>query len=183
MKPIEAKHKFIELRAEGKSYDYIAKELNISKSTCKAWETEMQTQISFLKAEQLTELYDKYYMTREARIKKIGGTLQRIEDALDGADLTELPAERLLEFKLKYQEALKDEYIEPTLSPLMKGFGEADILSAIADLLNRIRLGQVSSEQANRESTVLSNLLRAYEDTQLASKVSDLQATISKGKL
>ena len=42
MKPQETKTEFIKLRAEGKSYSYIAEALHISKSTCTAWETELK---------------------------------------------------------------------------------------------------------------------------------------------
>lgn len=72
MKPQEQKAEFIRLRAEGKSYSFIAGCLDISKSTCTSWEREFKSQIAELKAEQLNELYDSYYMTREARIRKLG---------------------------------------------------------------------------------------------------------------
>ena len=81
MKPQEAKNQYILLRAEGKSYDAIAHELHISKSTCSKWEQELGREIALQKAEQLKSLYESYYMTREARIKKLGGTLKNIEDA------------------------------------------------------------------------------------------------------
>ena len=48
-------------------------------------------------------------MTKEARIKKLGDTLEGINTALDGADLSTIPPEKLLDFKLKYTEALKEE--------------------------------------------------------------------------
>ena len=38
MKCQETKTEFIKLRASGKSFAYIAKELSISKSTCSSWE-------------------------------------------------------------------------------------------------------------------------------------------------
>jgi len=40
LKPQEQKAEFIRLRAEGRSYSYIADTLHISKSTCTAWERE-----------------------------------------------------------------------------------------------------------------------------------------------
>ena len=38
MKPQEVKQEYIKLRAEGKSYSFIADKLHISKSTCTKWE-------------------------------------------------------------------------------------------------------------------------------------------------
>ena len=58
MKSQETKTEFIALRAQGKTFEHIAKELNISKSTCSAWEKELKTAIADLKQEQLNELYD-----------------------------------------------------------------------------------------------------------------------------
>ena len=58
MKPQEAKERYILLRAEGKSYDAIAQELHISKSTCSAWEKELEQAIADRKAEQLEQLYE-----------------------------------------------------------------------------------------------------------------------------
>ena len=91
MKPQETKTEFIRLRAEGRSYSYIADILHISKSTCTEWERELKAQIAELRQEQLNELYSSYAMTKEARIKKLGDTLESINTALDGADLSMIP--------------------------------------------------------------------------------------------
>jgi len=180
LKPQETKTEFIRLRAEGRSYSYIADTLHISKSTCTAWERELKNAIAELKQEQLNELYSSYYMTKEARIKKLGDTLDSINTALEGADLSQIPPEKLLEYKLKYMEALKGEYtgsgtpyqftadkIEPK-----------DIVAALADLLNRVRTGEVTPEQANRESTIIANLLKAYDTVEVKEKLNALESII-----
>lgn len=92
MKSQETKTEFIKLRAEGKSFNHIAETLHISKSTCSAWETEFKDAISELKQEQLNELYDAYFMTKETRIKKLGETLNEINNALTNRDLSKLPS-------------------------------------------------------------------------------------------
>lgn len=46
MKDQATKEKNIELRASGKSYRAIASELDIAKSTCKAWERELSDLIA-----------------------------------------------------------------------------------------------------------------------------------------
>lgn len=179
LKPTEDKTKFISLRAEGKSYTYISKELGISKSTCTAWEQELKEQIADLKGEQLNELYDSYYMTKEARIKKLGNTLERINTALDKVDLSTIAPEKLLDFKLKYSEALKEEYTgqsEPF--NLSDKLDPKEIVTALEDLLNRVRAGDITAEQANRESTVLANLLKAFESVELKAKLDALEAVI-----
>lgn len=179
MKPQELKHKFIELRAENKSYDYIAKALNISKSTCTAWERELKAEIEKLKEEELTALYDSYHMTKEARIRNLGETLTRVDEALATADLQEVAPEKLLDFKLKYTDALKEEYVgKAPKVKLGKEVTPHTILLALGDLLDRVRAGEVTTEQANRESTILSNLLKAYDTVELQAKYEALQAII-----
>lgn len=179
MKPQETKTEFIRLRAEGRSYSYIADKLHISKSTCSSWEQELRGAIAELRQEQLNELYSSYAMTKEARIRKLGDTLESINTALDGADLSEIPAEKLLDFKLKYTEALKGEY---TGSSTPYSFSESldpkEIVVALGDLLARIRAGEVSAEQANRESTVIANLLKAYDTVEVKQKLNALEAII-----
>ena len=180
MKPQEQKTEFIRLRAEGRSYSYIADTLHISKSTCSSWERELQDAIAELKQEQLNELYNSYAMTKEARVKKLGETLNGINEALDAVDLKEIPAEKLLDFKLKYTEALKGEYTGSGKAyQLNKGNIEAkDIVQAYGDLLARVQAGEISTEQASRESAVLANLLKAYETVEIKTKLEELEAIV-----
>ena len=180
MRPQEDRVKFVQMRAEGKSYDYIAKALSMSKSTCQEWEQQLKEAIADLKREQLAELYEQYHMTREARITRLGDTLASINDALDNVDLSTVPPERLLDFKLKYTEALKEEYI--ALTPgrdLGKDFNAHDVLNSIGDLLDRIRAGEVTAEQAGRESMVFANLLKAYDAVAIQPRLDALEAIIA----
>lgn len=180
MKPQEQKTEFIRLRAEGRSYSYIADTLHISKSTCSTWERELQDTIAELKQEQLNELYTSYAMTKEARVKKLGETLNGINEALEAVDLSEIPAEKLLDFKLKYTEALKGEYTGSGKAyQLNKGNIEAkDIVQAYGDLLARVQAGEISTEQASRESAVLANLLKAYDLVEVKAKLDALEAIV-----
>lgn len=179
MKPQEQKTEFIRLRAEGRSYSYIADTLHISKSTCSSWERELQTAVAELKQEQLNELYTSYAMTKEARVKKLGETLNGINEALAAADLSEIPAEKLLDFKLKYTEALKEEYTgSVTPYHFTDRLDSKEIVVALGDLLNRIRAGEVTTEQANRESAVMANLLKAYDTVEVKAKLDALETII-----
>ena len=176
MKPNDQKNDFIRLRAEGKSYTAIAKELNISKATCTAWERELKAEIAEKKKEQLEEMYEAYYMTREARITKLGKALKSIEDALSKADLTQVSPEKLLDYKLKYMEALKQEFIDTTPAiPLDDTFNPRDIIVVMADLLKRIRNKETNLDQASREIMVITNMLKAYEAVELKAKLEALE--------
>lgn len=181
MKPTEQKQSFIIKRAEGKSYTTIAQELNISKATCTEWEKELKALIAEKKAEQLENLYTTYFMTKEARIERLGESLARIDNALDQADLTTASPEKLLELKLKYQEALQAEYIPIGKSePLPATATPEDIYKALVDLANRIKAGEVSQEQAQREQIILTTLLKAYDSTETQKKLERLEALLAR---
>ena len=75
--------------------------------------------------------------------------------------------------------ALKEEFIEPHQdSQLQAGFTATDILNSLGDLLNRIRAGQVTTEQAARESMIFANLLKAYDQVELKAKIEALESVI-----
>lgn len=182
MKTQEQKNRFIILRAEGKSFNTIAKELNISKSTCSKWEAQLTEAIADKKAENLEQLYNSYYMTKEARIEKLGKTLKNITNTLEQIDLATVPAEKLLDFNLKYTQALKEEYIgtgksyKKTIDA--NQLTAKDLVAAFADLLNRVRAGELTDTQASKESALLANILKAYDTVELQTKIDVLEAII-----
>ena len=51
-------------------------------------------------------------MLKEGRITLLGEQLLRLRGELAGRDLTEVATDKLLELLLKYQAALKDEFVE-----------------------------------------------------------------------
>ena len=83
MKSQEQKTNFIRLRAEGRSLRAIEAEIGVSKSTLSEWEKELRAEVERLRGENLEELYSSYGMAKEARIRRIGETLRRIDSALD----------------------------------------------------------------------------------------------------
>ena len=178
MKPAELKKEYIRLRAEGKSYSVIAEQLHISKSTCTKWEKDLAEQIDELKRAELTELCESYGMTKEARIKKLGDTLEKINEALAKTDFSTVDPAKLLDFKLKYTEALKGEYVGQKKAIEPESLEARDIVEALADLLNRTRAGDITTDQAQRESLILSNLLKAYDTVEVKAKLDELEAIV-----
>lgn len=177
MKPAEVKNEFIRLRAAGRSYSFIEKALHIGKGTCSAWEKELEAAISDLKREQLEELYSAYFMTKEARIKRLGETLNSLDDTLKGVDLSKIPPEKLLEYKLKYTEALKNEYTGGGRPYQMntEKTDPKDIVKALSNLLERVRAGEITTDQATKESAVITSLLRAYDTVEIKEKLTALE--------
>lgn len=110
---MEEKQRFIELRAQGWSYDRIAQELGRAKQTLVDWGREFKEEIANLKALELDKLYQEYYLTKESRLQTFGQMLTRIKDELLNRDLSEVPTDKLLELFLKYNSQVKEEIIEP----------------------------------------------------------------------
>ena len=60
-----------------------------------------------------------------------------------------------------------------------KGNIEAkDIVQAYGDLLARVQAGEISTEQASRESAVLAKLLKAYDLVEVKAKLDALEAIV-----
>ena len=178
MKSTETKREFVRLRGEGLSYSAICEQLHIGKSTCIALEKELADEIGELRRAGLEELRESYGMTKEARIKRLGETLTRINDALDRVDFSTVDPVKLLDFKLKYMDALKQEHIGTTPDIDPDTMNAKGILAKLTDLLNRVRAGDVTTEQAHRESMVLSDLLRAYDTVEVKAKLDELETMI-----
>lgn len=180
MKPQEMKLEFIRLRADGQSYDKIAEALHISKATCTAWERELKSNITSLQQKRLNELYDAYGMAKEARIRRIGDTLRRLDDALMSADLTMMAPEKLLDFKLRYTQALKEEFVGLTPPPAFEEGGTPEeVRAAFTDVYARIRRGDITAEQAGQELKALSAMLVAYQDTETKNRIDAIDTIIS----
>lgn len=181
MKLQSTKRAFIELRAGGASYDKIASKLKISKSTCVSWANEFSEAIADLKSEQLDELYSTYYMHKEARIKKLGESLKRINKALDDIDFKTIAPEKLLDFKLKHMQLLREEYTGATKAfTFNKGLDAEDIIKALGELLTRVRSGDITPEQASRESAIITSLLKAYDSAILKAKLDALDSILER---
>lgn len=161
----ETKERFILLRAENKSYSQIVDQLHISKSSCIKLSKELNYEIAQAKAEKLRGLYKEYAMTKEARIKNLGETLKAIDKALGKADLDSLSPRELLDFKLKYSQALKEEYI-PIVDSQNSEAPESYIESLKALLAGERESREVfniglSTTALNKELTLLDRIHKA----------------------
>ena len=170
---------FIRLKAEGKSNAQIARILHISESTASRYTKLLEDKISQYKAEQLQELYQAYHMTREARIRNLGKTLERIDTALEENDLKPVPLEKLLDMKLKYTTALKREFIP--LGDEAQPANEAaeltvtDLLGRMNCLLSALKTGDIAPEQAGMEIKILKSILKGYETVVLEERMTKLE--------
>ena len=108
----ELKAQFIELRAKGLSYQKISRRLKVSKSTLANWSAGLEGEIASLRAMELEALYERYYLTKEARIKLLGDQLKAIQAELKTRKLDRVSTEKLLEMELKMLQTIQEEHVE-----------------------------------------------------------------------
>jgi len=106
----DQKDRFIELRAQGLSFDKIAEQTGISKPTLIKMNRELKVEVNRLKLINLESLADSYGMLRASRIQHIGNLLNRVDTALEQADLNRLPPDRLFELRFKLSDRLQREF-------------------------------------------------------------------------
>lgn len=177
MKTTDKKHEFVNLRARGLSYDSIAKELHVSKATLIKWARDYEAEISDLTRENLDSLYKSYGMAKEARITALGGTLEKINAAIDAADFSEIPLSTLLRLKLDYQNAIKDEYT-PVYEEANINTPE-DVKKALNRVLEACRRGDLSQGQLNKEITAIRAIQSAISDIDLKAKIDELEKMLT----
>jgi len=127
IKDQKTKDKFIEMRAQGLSFNKIAKELKVSKPTLIKWSREFEMQISNLKALELETLYEKHYVTKKKRVTLLGETLDKIKEELSKRDLSKIPDAKLFDLIIKYLTYTKNEETEISFQDIIEvedSFGE-----------------------------------------------------------
>lgn len=125
MKDQEIKLRFIDLRAQGMSYDKIARELEVSKQTLIKWSKECETKIANLKAIEMESLQERYNLTKSKRIEFLGIKLAAVQTELENRDLKDVPTDKLFDLFLKYTNAVKKEEVSTVFQQ------EDDILPAL----------------------------------------------------
>lgn len=80
--------KFILLRADGISYDNIAKELHTAKSTLIQWSKLFQDQINELQFYNFIQIKEAYAFSKKAKYETLLQQLQKIDDGILSADIS-----------------------------------------------------------------------------------------------
>lgn len=105
--------KIIKLRAQGKSYAYIAKKLRVSKQTAIDYCKENEEAIATLKATELEALYEECRINKEARLHALSSLRDKLQTAIDGRDFADVASDKLASLLLQTEAAIKEEAVEP----------------------------------------------------------------------
>ena len=109
MKDLETKERFVELRAQGRSFDSIAKELNVSKTTLIAWSKDFDEEINNAKYFAYQRLAEKYKITNQERMNCLMRKLEEINKVLDKKGYNELSVKELLSIQEKIENKFLNE--------------------------------------------------------------------------
>lgn len=112
MKDDATKQQFILLRAQGYSFDRIAKEISVSKPTLMKWEGELMGQISEARFERYIALADEFQLVKQERIKRLAKQLQKVEEELNKRTFANVPDDKLLAMAITLQERITEELNE-----------------------------------------------------------------------
>lgn len=100
------KQAFIELRAQGNSYDSISKEIGVSKPTLMGWSRELEMELANYKAMEQEALREEYFATKKHRIIIQGEQLKAIRKELSKRDFSDVPTYKLVELVAKLSDNL-----------------------------------------------------------------------------
>jgi hypothetical protein len=175
----EQKSRFIHLRAKGYSYARIAKELKVSTSTLTNWNQELQEQVSQARAMELEALQEEYFVLKEGRIRLLGDQLKVIRKEICGRDLTNVSTEKLLDLQLRYFGELKAEYVVTGVrNKTGIKLDSREVAGQLRSVLERYKAGEIDEAQTKLEQAILQSMLKAIEQTELATKLERLEAVV-----
>lgn len=109
MKDSTVRDKFVELRAQGKSFAAIAEELCVSKPTLIEWSRDMQVTITNLRALNNEALCERYRLTKERQLQLISCQLQAVEAEIQKRGLTHVSTDKLYSILFKLTDELREE--------------------------------------------------------------------------
>jgi transcriptional regulator with XRE-family HTH domain len=109
MKDNETKDRFVELRAQGKSFATIAEELNVSKPTLIEWSKDLQVEIANLRAVNVEALHERYRLTKERQLQALSHQLETVEAEIEKRGLTDVPTDKLFNILFKLSDELQEE--------------------------------------------------------------------------
>lgn len=109
MNKVEKKERFVRLRALGKPYSEIEKELGVTKKTLLAWERELREDIKKEQAVEIEHLRAVYWEDKRGRIDLLRERQKRLHDEERTRDLSDIPTAKLMALEVQTSEQLKKE--------------------------------------------------------------------------
>lgn len=106
-------HRFLEMRASGRTYLEISKTLGRSKQTLINWSKEHRETIANLREIQKESIRQRYAACIETKMRVFKKLLENLEEELACRDLAGLPTDKLINTTLQVAKELASESHEP----------------------------------------------------------------------
>jgi len=104
----DTKLKFIELRAKGWSYDKIAKELNVSKSTLIQWSKEFELEIKNFRNIELESLREQFMLDKAKKLEFSREIFDKLIENLRSRNFDDIPSDKLVNLILSLLDKLEN---------------------------------------------------------------------------
>lgn len=108
MKTENEKQKFIELRAEGLSFDNISKRIKVSKQTLINWQVEFKKDIEMLRLCNYQNTIEKYKLTKQNEIENYLKNIERINKEIESRDLNDVSMKDLFIIRERLQNRVNE---------------------------------------------------------------------------
>lgn len=132
-----AKDEFVNLRAEGRSYDEIAGILNVSRQCLQNWSRDLQNQLENTKAFHLDAIKAKYKMLQAHRVEEFSIMLHRLREEVAKRDLSDVPTDKLLDLFIKFTKEARNEDVELHFTEVQNPYDSSPM--ADTDMWNKRR--------------------------------------------
>ncbi|MEK7400533.1 MAG: helix-turn-helix domain-containing protein [Candidatus Poribacteria bacterium] len=119
-KNLDIKERFIKLRANGESYDKIAKKLSIDRNTAIEWGKQFNKEIANMKSIRLENLIEQFTLSVEDKVKLWGNIVNRIYGTLEERSFSNDDNDKLLDMLCKVQSKLESSFVEPTFEVIIE---------------------------------------------------------------
>lgn len=106
MKDLSVKNSFVELRANGWSFDRISKKLNVSKPTLIKWQNDLEDDIEEIKNTNLEAIKEKYRLTEIEMTRSFGKLVKKVLTELFKRNLSEVSTDKLANIYLKMSDQM-----------------------------------------------------------------------------
>lgn len=108
MKDVSSKEKFIELRAQGLSFDKISKEINVSKPTLIKWNQEYSKEVANIVFFNSENLIEEFRLLKIHKIEALACTLSKVLEELSKRDFGNVSTKDLISIAFSLENKLKE---------------------------------------------------------------------------
>ncbi len=119
-KTLEEQEKFIQLRAQGMSFEKISRELNVSKPVLLKWNGELLDRIKQAQFYELENIVEKYSLMRAKRFevhsKLLSSALQELQERAENNKLKTLSTEKLFQLVEELEQRIEKDTSRELLS-------------------------------------------------------------------